>query len=261
MKLYGVFIGINTYQDADIPHLHFACADAKRFDQLAQKAFGKDEYQGILLLNQEATYRNILDAIGNEIASQATSEDIVLIHFSGHGSPEIGAGQHINQTSRYIIPYDAVYDNFYGTALQMEKGLKSILARLQARLILTVVDACFSGRAGGRTFAGPYLQKASTGMRSGPLTLQELDLGEGCFTLTACRDSEVAREDANLGHGILSYALFEVLTDPANQQQTIDFGILAYQVRQRVGELSQRKQHPCWTGYSDAGEFPRFLQK
>lgn len=260
MKLYGVFIGINTYQDPSIRPLKFACADATRFDALVQNALSSAEYQSILLLDQEATRSNILDAIGNDIASQATPEDIVLLHFSGHGSPEIGRRQHLSQASRYIIPYDAAYDNFFGTAIDMEKGLQDILARLQARLVLTIVDTCFSGRAGGRTFEGPYLRNARAGMRGGPPTLRDLDLAEGCIVLTAANESEVAREDPTLGHGILSYALFDILTDSSNPQRAIGLSELSGQVARKVWQLSERKQHPCWNGHSQLGEFPRFLQ-
>lgn len=261
MKLYGMFVGINTYQDTDITRLHFACADAVRFDALLQNALGSTEYRSILLLDAEATRSNILDAIGNDIASQATAEDIVLLHFSGHGSPEIGQKERIHQTHQYLIPYDAKYDNIYGTAIDMEEGLRSLLSRLRAKTILTVVDTCFSGRAGGRTFEGPYRQQARAGMRGSAPTLRKLDYGKGCAVLTACSEREVAHEDASLGHGILSYALFESLTDPTNQQRTIGLGTLADQVASRVWELSKRKQHPHWTADSSLGKFPRLLQK
>ena len=90
MKLYGAFIGINEYKDKRIHNLQLARHDALRFNQLVQDYVKKDECKAFILTDQQATRSEILHLIGVEIAGLATRDDIVLIHFACHGSPEIG---------------------------------------------------------------------------------------------------------------------------------------------------------------------------
>src|SRR5258708_6605372 len=136
MKLYGVFIGINLYEDKRIHSLTFACADAIKFNELVQASIVRNDQNTFVLTDEDATRSNILHLIGVQVASLATWDDIIFIHFSCHGSPEIGLGKRVDEASRYLIPYDARYDNIFGTGIDMEHELKRILERIKAKLIM-----------------------------------------------------------------------------------------------------------------------------
>jgi uncharacterized caspase-like protein len=259
MKLYSVFVGIDRYEDQRIHTLTFACADAIKFNELIQASIAENDQHTFMLLNEDATRANILHKIGVQVASLATWDDLIFIHFSCHGSPEIGIGKQISEASRYLIPFDTRYDNIFGTAIDMEDSLIKILERLRAKLIIVFIDACFSGIAGGRTFEGPNLHRIRSKFRS-PISLQTLQLGEGRIVMTAADDDQSALEDQKFGHGIFSYALFEALTDSEFGEDTISITTLYDRVSRRVFELSDGNQSPILNGRSRLGKIPK-LQK
>jgi uncharacterized caspase-like protein len=210
MKLYGVFVGIDVYEDQRIRKLNFAVHDAKQFHRIVAERILDRECVTRLLTDHHATKTNILSIIGNQLAGEATADDFVLLYFSGHGSPETSSA--VDTVSRYLIMYDTDYEDIFATGLDLERDIVRLLERLKSNLVVVFIDSCFSGRAGGRTFEGPNLVKAGLDLR-GPegISLQKLKLGGGRVIITACKDNEVAREDRKLGHGIFTFHLLRVL--------------------------------------------------
>jgi uncharacterized caspase-like protein len=122
--------------------------------------------------------------------------------------------------------------------------------------VLLVVDACFSGRAGGRTFEGPALRRSRTGTRaSEPISLKSLNLGEGRLMLSACTDTQVAREDPALGHGIFTYYL---LRAPSAAGSTTAIGVhtLYEQLARSVRDHTSGRQTPVINGRSVFAQLP-----
>ena len=69
---FAVIIGINEYVDPNIPNLRFARADAEAIhDVLIDPAIGRFKPENVtLLVDGEATERNIRSALGYTIASR-----------------------------------------------------------------------------------------------------------------------------------------------------------------------------------------------
>jgi uncharacterized caspase-like protein len=257
VRLFALFVGIDTYADPRIRTLRFAKADAVRFKQLIEEHIDESERCTFLLTDRDATRSEILKKLGVEIATQATQQDIILVHFAGHGSPEIG--ERVDEANRYLVPYDAEYSNIFGTCIDMHRDLTSVLERLRAHFIVVLIDTCFSGMAGGRTFEGPNLNRLKTKFR--PLiSLQTMDLGEGRVIISASDDDEVAFEDEKLGHGIFSAALFDALTDPAIPDTSITLTKLYDITAAKTQLMSNGRQTPVLNGRSKLGRLPRFVE-
>lgn len=243
MKLHGAFIGLNSYKDKRISPLNFARADAESFYKAVEDGLPKNETRLSLLVDKQATKQNILELIGERFPRNASSDDIVLLFFAGHGTPETDAS--IDNISRYIVTYDTKYDRIFATGIDMELDLNRLLKRISARLIVVIMDTCFSGQAGGRTFEGPNLAKHRANWRTS-IKLSNLDLGEGRIILSASDSNELAREDSTLGHGVFTFFILQTITD--HSATWISLNTLYDTVAQRVREFTKGRQNPILNG-------------
>src|SRR6185369_13717935 len=88
MKLNAVFIGINNYSDSQIRNLRFAAHDAQEIHRMVNSSILKDEIKTWLLVNEDASREKIEHTIADGLPSETSSDDVVFLYFSGHGSPE-----------------------------------------------------------------------------------------------------------------------------------------------------------------------------
>lgn len=219
---YVIAVGVNEYANSEY-NLKYAVADAQSFSEevrLRQTQLGNfQNIEVVSLVNENATKANILAALrrltgesgppslktgplGN--LKRAQPEDTVIIYFAGHGTA---------QAQRfYLIPHDLGYT---GDRTKLnEEGLRTILAHsisdeeleqavegLDAGHLLLVIDACNSGQA-----------LEAEEKRRGPMNskgLAQLAYEKGMYILTAAQSYQAALETAQLGHGLLTYALVE----------------------------------------------------
>jgi len=216
-----IAVGVNEYANSQY-NLKYAVADASSFAeevQRQQKQLARFANVEIVpLLNDQATKANILAALQRlsgvndaptlkaplDKLKRAEPEDAVIIYFAGHGTAQ---GQRF-----YLLPHDLGYTGDRG-ALD-ENGLKAILSHsisdqeledavegLAAGSLLMVIDACNSGQA-----------LEAEEKRRGPMNskgLAQLAYEKGMYILTAAQSYQAALEAAQLGHGLLTYALVE----------------------------------------------------
>jgi WD40 repeat protein/uncharacterized caspase-like protein len=217
-----IAVGVNDYANAQY-NLKYAVADAQSFAAEVtheQAPIGRfDHVEVVDLFNDQANKGNILAALHRLAGSdtpptlkagpfdklkRAEPEDAVIIYFAGHGTAQ---GQRF-----YLIPNDLGYTGDRN-ALD-EAGLKSILAHsisdqeledavesIAASSLLMVIDACNSGQA-----------LEAEEKRRGPMNskgLAQLAYEKGMYILTAAQSYQAALEAAQLGHGLLTYALVE----------------------------------------------------
>ena len=221
---YIIAVGVNEYANPQY-NLKYAVADAQSFaDEVRRRqtqVTQTDHVEVISLINENATKANILAAL-NQLAGgaapptlkagsvslsglkRAQPEDKVIIYFAGHGTA---------QAQRfYLIPHDLGYTG-ERTKLS-EKGLQEILehsisdVELEAAVegvdaghLVMVIDACNSGQA-----------LEAEEKRRGPMNskgLAQLAYEKGMYILTAAQSYQAALEAAQLGHGLLTYALVE----------------------------------------------------
>jgi uncharacterized caspase-like protein len=249
---WAVVIGVGGYDSAAIPRLRYTVPDADAIYQtlIGPAGFKKDN---VLLLTDRSerkpTLRNIKWALGTFLGRSAQKDDTVLIFFAGHGAPEVDTrGLERDGLAKYLIPSDADPDDLYSTALPMDE-LQTIFGRIEAERVVAFLDACYSGAAGGRTFAAKKTRATSVD----DLFLERLTRSKGRAIITASRPSEVSIELPELGHGIFSYYLVNALKGAADLNRD---GIVSLQevyeyVEQQVTTKSRSvggNQHPVMKG-------------
>lgn len=256
--LHAVVIGIDHYKDSKIGSLRHAVDDAEEVAKRLQQGIHPDDRKVTLLVNAQATAQAIRAVIGEAVPSVAkTPQDKILLYFAGHGTPELG--NRVDVASRYLVAHDTQYDHIFSTAIDVEDEVRTWFHRIsEPQWMLLFIDACFSGAAGGRTFTGPRLREARDKNRNGPprpIELDQLDLGAGRAILTACTENQVARESGELGHGIFTAGLLEVLSS-RSKERAIDVSLLYFRIGEWVKAHSRGRQVPILTGRIEGTRMP-----
>jgi uncharacterized caspase-like protein len=221
---YILTVGINKYANKDY-NLNFAVADAQAVgEQLRQEqtklgTFAKVEV--VPLLDAEATKTNLLLALERLAGSRtgplpagapaglaklepAQPEDAVFVYFAGHGVA--------HEARFYLLPHDLGYTGartgvdaaaFASILRHGVSDLELIQAfeKVDAGQLVLLIDACNSGQA-----------LEAEEKRRGPMNskgLAQLAYEKGMYILAAAQGYQAALEAAQLGHGLLTYALVE----------------------------------------------------
>jgi len=150
--------------------------------------------------------------------------------------------------AKYLIPSDADPDDLYSTALPMDE-LQTVFGRIESERVVAFLDACYSGAAGGRTFAARKTRATSVD----DLFLERLTRSRGRAIITASRPAEVSIELPELGHGIFTYYLVEGLKGAAdgNRDGIVTLQELYEYLEQQVTDKSRSvggNQHPVMKG-------------
>jgi len=212
---HAVIIGIDKYQDQKIPNLTFARADAEGvYEILTDPELGRIPPDNvILLLNEEATQRNIRSAIGTKIPKRAGEQDMVYIYYAGHGSPVMDPKSRSRDgMEKYLVPTDAELDDLRATGISMDE-IQRFFGWIESKQVMFFIDSCYSGEAGGRTFHNPQYQGRHL------LSAEFLEdlASEGRLVVTACDVNEVSLETQDIGHGLFTHYLIEGLKGAADK--------------------------------------------
>ena len=239
-KSWAIVIGIDDY--AKWPKLEYASRDAQAVADTLTGQFGFPSSQVIVLKNREATRNNILAAFHDRLSDGRTQKnDRVFVFFAGHGATrQLASGRDLG----YIIPVDSDPKEFATDAIAMT-DVQNIAESLQAKHVLFVMDACYSGL--GLTRGGP----------SSSAFLRENARRSARQMLTAGgADQQVADSGPN-GHSVFTWVLLQALAGKGdlNGDGLITGTELAAYVAPAVSAVSQ--QTPAFGSLpgSQGGEF------
>lgn len=183
---YALIIGISKYANPNI-NLNYADKDAQSLDAVLLDseigAYKKDNVR--LLVNEEATRKNIMSALNSWLGARVKPEDSVLIFYSGHGA--LGNG-----SEAYWVTYDADVEDLYSSAMS-NKEISQLIGALPAKRKLTLIDSCYS-----EATAKKYRAIVPNDVFS------EFG-GAGVVTITASSGQEKSVEVG--GHGAFTYHL------------------------------------------------------
>lgn len=230
MASKAIFIGVNRYAHDDINNLSGA-----RWDAVALHALFSDSIPGLdsrILVDDAAKGAEVRTAL-NEMLRDATSEDNVVISFSGHGSQDHRLVLHDSSTTEP------------DSMLAMSE-LADLFRTSPAKSILCILDCCFSGQAPARVLdQGPV-------PRGGP-DYRELFSGTGRILIAASSPTEAAWEYGGKGHGLLTKALMDVLTGATGSIEAgAAIGQVMAQVRTEAARIG-RTQTPIVINYVEGG--------
>jgi len=142
-------IGIDDY--VAWRKLHNAVSDAKGLQDLFVNKLGFKELVPPLF-NKDATQPAITSLLQDELSTKLESDDSLVLFFAGHGHTESTKVGVKEIKTGYLIPFDArlPQEHKFSTYIKLDSFLRDV-AKLPARHVLVILDACYSGFALGET--------------------------------------------------------------------------------------------------------------
>lgn len=210
---YAIVVGIADYYDNP---LQYTDDDAWDFaNLLLQSPSMWDAGNIVLLLNRDATTTNFIAAL-NAISAQATSNDVLVIFYSGHGS------QWADMMP--IDEADGIDEALCFIDVDMsDDWLAALLSDVPVGQLLVLVDACHSGGLiRGQSEGVTTPQSIGVGLgedlvRDQSAGTKDLeDLSRSVVVISASADYEYSIEWANLGHGVFTYYLLDAMNGAAD---------------------------------------------
>lgn len=139
-RSWAVIIGISKYEYADIgglTNLNYADNDARDFALMLEN-LGWSRSHIKLLINEEATQRNIIIALESWLTKSCPNDQIVL-YWSGHGFPDPEDREKV---------YFACYDTnitIPASGYRMDR-VRSTLEERKSRNVVIIADTCHAGK-------------------------------------------------------------------------------------------------------------------
>lgn len=252
----ALLVGINDYAEGPrgIGSLSGCLNDVRLQTELLVHRFGFNPKNIVTLLDAKATRQNILQQFETHLIAQAQPGDVVVFHFSGHGSrlvdPDPIANRPFNSA---FIPFDAVDRQADGSVNDiMGRTLFLLMSALKTENVTAVLDSCHSG---GGTRAQVKIRSAPDGQNAQPspaelayqqqwqsqLKLTDAQLrnlrqaGVAQGVVLAAALAEQAAEDryfpGNFSAGTFTYTLTQLLWQQAVTLDTAQPAIAAQMLR------------------------------
>jgi len=245
----AVVIGNRKYQVPGVPEVAYADRDAGIVREYLRTAFGfKDEN---ILFERDATV-----ATFNEIFGSATEHrgrlynyvrkgvSSVFIYYVGHGAPDLSSKE------AYFVPVDA-NPQYIATSGYRLRTFYENIAKLPAKNVTIVLDACFSGNtAKGMLFRGISPVMVQVGKIS--------DAPQNALVFTSADADQVSSWYPEKRHSLFTYYFLKGLQGEAdgNGDGRITAGEmrgwLAEQVPYMARRLNGVEQTPVVMGDDDA---------
>ena len=142
---WALLIGVDDYiKGSDSRDLRGCENDVLMTREVLTTKFVFPEQNIRTLLSTEATTQNIIRAIEDWLIGKTQPEDIVYLHFSGHGSQtDDRNGDEDDGKDELICPSD-VESRDINTVITDDQ-LRGLLDRIPSRNVTVVLDACHSG--------------------------------------------------------------------------------------------------------------------
>ena len=187
---WAVLVGISKYKYTSALYnwgLTFARRDAEELAALLkQAAYGSiDERRMCLLLDEAATTSGLIKALRSFLRKPA-KKDLVLLHFSCHGTPDPDGKDEV-----YLVTHDTDPSDIPATALPMREVDYALRHTLDAERVVIVADTCHSAALvnQGRRAAAPntavmnsYLKKIGESQK-GRAWLMSAEANEVSFAI------------------------------------------------------------------------------
>ncbi|NEQ22119.1 MAG: DUF4384 domain-containing protein [Microcoleus sp. SIO2G3] len=168
----ALLVGINKYL---FDPLQGCVTDTYLQQQLLIHRFAFNSKDIVILTDEQATRQNILDTFEEHLIKQAKPGDVVVYHFSGHGSqirdpdyPDCDFPDCLNST---FVPVDSSLPAGFpgqGGAVQdiMGRTLFLLMSAIQTENFTAVLDSCYSG---GGTRGNIRVRSRSGGSKLQPI--------------------------------------------------------------------------------------------
>jgi WD40 repeat protein len=242
VRLHALFVGAGDYvgQEYDLQAPPY---DAEALASALQEVAGRllPSRISIATLTTQSndpanrpTRKNIVNWF-EKVRKEASSSDVVLVFFAGHGVEKIGDSRDYFFLTCESNPSDVTASSV-GTTTISGEDLKKLLASLPANKQVVILDTCHSGAASGnlidksRSVSGDY-QRAWESIRE----------STGTWMLAGASADQKSYESTNVDHGMLTYALLEAIDQATPEAlRTSTDGFLFVDVEKWLGFAATR---------------------
>ncbi|MBD2329104.1 caspase family protein [Alkalinema sp. FACHB-956] len=223
-RKYALLVGIDSY---DIDPLKGCNTDVDLQRELLIHRYGFTPNDIVELRDRNATYNNIITAFQQHLIHQAQPGDLVVFHFSGHGSrvrdrqaiPElIRNGIGLNGT---IVPVDWQTNNPQQVRQIMGKTLFLLSSQLKTNNVVMILDSCHSeGGLRGNSRVRSLDSRMSSGDQLPHVIGAEAELQSRLQTAIGWGDAELQnRRKQGIAKGVaMGAASFDKLADVVNPE-------------------------------------------
>lgn len=229
-RLLALAVGVSEYAERSL-NLGLAAKDATDFRATLAKLGGK-RYRAVttrLVVDAEATRQAVLQHL-EWLATEATSDDVVIVFLAGHGA-------HDDEGRYHFITHDGDIARLAQTAVS-EGELRGALAAIRGRIVL-FADTCHAGSV--------TTTHAAALSRDHARLADELRAPEnGVIVLASSARSEESLEVRSLGNGVFTKALVDGLSGRADLLRRGEITVkgLDYYVASQVAAMTKAAQNP-----------------
>lgn len=226
----AVVIGVTDYEHSDIPDVQFAGNDAEAVRRVLTQTLGYSQSRVLFRSNAQASIGRLKPTIRRDLAALVIPErSDVFVYFSGHGAPNVDTKE------GYVIPWD--YDPQYSPSTDTAYSLRELyadLARLKARSVTVMLEACFSGQSD----QGSLMKDASPLMIVVDRPVQELP---NSVVIAASGASEIATWYRERNHGLMTYFWLRAMRgEAADSEGRVSASGLEQYLREHVPPMAQQ---------------------
>lgn len=247
----AVVIGISRYQNRDVPAVDYGKRDAAVMKQYLVSLLGFDERRIIELYDHEASLAAFKRVFEEQLPNWVRAEKSdVFVYYSGHGVPDPESQE------AFFAPYDCNPTYAKSTGYKVKEFYKR-LAKLKARNVTAVIDACFSGSSDkGMLLKGvsPVFIKVEN-----PLAAMENGI-----VFTSSTAQQVASWYHDKKHGLFTFYFLKGLRGDANLNGDKKITVeemeryLNTHVPDQARYLNNREQTPQVMGWDKARVLVRY---
>lgn len=199
----ALIVGVNQPRDESWPELLHAQHDAEALASALSSQAGRFEVE-LLVTPEQTRLSEILKALDRLAAKNRSSDDIVVVYFSGHGSLSRERG---GELQRYLVTSDTTRRDLPGTGFGVDL-LRSRFEALTSNKRALLLASCHSGT--GKSLLPDDVAAELRGLK-GVVPRPLAQVSSGVTVLSASAFGQPAREDDGLGHDIYTYFLLEAL--------------------------------------------------
>ncbi len=240
-RLWAILVGVNTYQDSQIPALQYSALDCCALADVlvtATSQFPKKQIVAHHDAGADPPTRAAVLASFAQVIQQAQPQDTVLFYFSGHGLIEPETKQAV------LCLSDTQSNQLLETGLQMPDLLEQ-LDQCESRQQVVWLDACHSGELmlpGAKSAVVNTAAETTTVLVQ--LLRQQAVQNKGLYALLSCDQGQRSWEFSELGHGLFTHFLIQGLQGAAADQAGIISadGLYQYLYIQITQFINQKNQ-------------------
>jgi hypothetical protein len=201
---WAVIIGISKYKNSgrhSLTNLIFADDDAKAFARVLRN-LGWSEGHMRLLVNEEATHRNIMIALESWL-TKAGPDDQIVLFWAGHGFPDPEDPEKV-----YFACYDTEI-SIPATGYRMDR-VRAALDEKSAKNVVIFADTCHAGKLITRGGRGISIMPKINQMR------RENKIPKGWIFMVGADTDRKAIEHTSWTNGAFTHCLLSALSGKAD---------------------------------------------